>query len=271
LWASLTFWYSYDREEKKLTIRGNGDKTKEQLLISTFLNPDACEIEGLDTPLIHHHAPNDVGQNHPHLNLWSDYVNSNTEFANLITAIARRCNDTIVQSSINAGLSSVLCLGAAPLVTFDNVDDIKLMFGKSISDAVPSDQLDEIMEAQQLINSTYVGIVTWAPDQVFANVIGSASDPKPGGARSWIGLWMDHCNDGVRPSYCSSHNWFSADPAKQCSYAMVGGHVITGTTAKLLPVGSTVYIFPLCSNHNGYFSGHMRHIYNPIGIQLKYF
>lgn len=94
------------------------------------------------------------------------------------------------------------------------------------------------------IESVFGGEVTFNSGEFFANVIGSTNDPKIAG-QSWLNLWYNQM--GVYPTVCTSYQ-FGNFP---CGNSLVGGHVITGKVAKMVPMGSnSVYIFPICIQHN---------------------
>ena len=268
--AQLSFDYEYDRAENKLTIHGNDDRTDRQLRLTTFLSgaPDQGLLQA--PSLVFYTAPNDIGQNQPLLNVWADHVGRRPAALAALVDVARSANNTLVKAAMDAGVDSVLELGTPPVVTLDNLDDWKRMFGEPLAEAPAADRIAELIRVQFRVNSTYVGTVTWNEDTTYANVIGSTDDPKVGGV-SWVSLWSDKCNGGNGTDTCSSFNFFSRDTEWKCqTNDFVGGHVITGILAKSMPKGSTVYIFPICKRHNGSDPNYMKSKYNPKGVQLKY-
>jgi hypothetical protein len=268
--AQLSFGYEYDPQENKLTIRGNDDRTDEQLRITTFLSSALDRGLGQPPSLVFHTMPNDIGQNEPRLNVWADHVARRPAFLGALAEVARSANDTLVKAAMDAGVDQVLELGTPPLVTLENLNDFKRMFGEPVARGAAADPISEVIRMQFRVNSTYVGTVTWSLNATFANVIGSTDDPKVDGL-SWITLWADKCNGGSGTDTCSSHNYYSVNSDWKCQTSdFVGGHVITGTTAKSMSKGSTVYIFPICKRHNGSDPNYMKSLYNPKGVQLKY-
>ena len=94
------------------------------------------------------------------------------------------------------------------------------------------------------VESVWGGEVTLNYQESFANVIGSTGDPQIGGL-SWIRLWAGQYN--IYPIICTSYQFGRFN----CDESLVGGHVIGGTQAQVVPYGSnSVWIFPICSNHN---------------------
>ena len=120
------------------------------------------------------------------------------------------------------------------------------------------------------LQSTWGGTVTFAQNQFIGNVIGSSPDPKLPGSQPWIEIWERQFG---MEQYCTSHNWasglaFACDDSVQAN--RVGGHVVTGTVAKSMPVGSnSVYIIPICKAHNSDDTVYMRANVYTQGIWLK--
>lgn len=113
------------------------------------------------------------------------------------------------------------------------------------------------------VESVFGGEVTLNYGEKFANVIGSTNDPKIAGL-TWIQLWANQF--GTYPTVCTSYqlNGFS------CGSSLVGGHVIAGTQAKAVAKGSnSVWIFPICVQHNNNDSVYMEALKYAKGIWLK--
>jgi hypothetical protein len=258
VYAQLEFWYKYDITENKITLRGNDDKSDVQLSITSFSG---------DTPgLGFRHTPNDIAQP---ANLWADYVQHDAKLAAAMKSQARQCNQLLVDGLIEAGISAVLELRPPPVVTPENLDAYRGMFGDEIASNAPLDVPSEIKLLQLRVNSVYGGNVTWASNAQFANVIGSTTDPRPSKYASWIDMWATEANSGSRPTQCTSLDFFSNDPSKKCSTDFVGGHVVTGQTPTSPTKGSTVYLYPICKIHNGNNSCYMEVKENPTGVQLN--
>ncbi len=113
------------------------------------------------------------------------------------------------------------------------------------------------------VESVFGGEVTLNYAEAFANVIGSTADPKIAGL-TWIMLWTNQF--GVYPVTCTSYlsNGFA------CGGTLVGGHVIGGTQAQVVANGSnSVWILPICHNHNTNNSVYMQALKYLTGIWLK--
>lgn len=112
------------------------------------------------------------------------------------------------------------------------------------------------------LRSVYDDIEVFSANTCFANIIGSTGDPHPRGYLSWVRLWADAANDGVRPVNCCTDNAFYSDSSEElyyfgrvtnpeCGGILVGGHVIMGATeAERVARGSNIYLLPICSKHN---------------------
>jgi hypothetical protein len=182
---------------------------------------------------------------------------------------ARQSRQLLVDGLIEAGISAVLELRPPPVVTLENLDAYRDMFGDEIASNVPLDVTSEIKLLQLRVNSVYGGNVTWAGNAQFANVIGSTTDPRPSKYASWINMWATEANNGSLPTQCTSLNFFSNDPSNTCSTDFVGGHVVTGQTPTSPATGSTVYLYPICKRHNGNNSCYMEVKKKPTGVQLN--
>ena len=113
------------------------------------------------------------------------------------------------------------------------------------------------------VDSVWGGVVTLKYSEAFANVIGSSQDPKIGGM-SWIRLWEQQY--GVTATICTSYQ-FKGFP---CNYPILGGHVISGQHAETVHPGSnSVWIFPICQQHNNNDNVYMAALRYLNGIWLK--
>ena len=113
------------------------------------------------------------------------------------------------------------------------------------------------------LESVFGGEVTLSYGEAFANVIGSTSDPKIAGL-SWIQVWANQF--GVYPVICTSYQFNGFG----CGNTLYGGHVIGGTKAKVVAKGSnSVWIFPICVQHNNTNSVYMEALKYLKGIWLK--
>src|SRR5262249_14429005 len=112
------------------------------------------------------------------------------------------------------------------------------------------------------VDSVWGGTVAFSHGEAFANVIGSTSDPKIAGL-TWLTLWA---NQFGTPNICTSYQFNGFN----CSGFLVGGHVVTGQQAKVMPAGSNaVYIFPICVSHNNNNNVYMEALQYVNGIWLK--
>ena len=115
------------------------------------------------------------------------------------------------------------------------------------------------------IRSQFGGTITFATTDVFANVIGSSTDPKVDGL-AWINLWK-RTYPTATITQCSSYDF---PTGFGCTTNFVGGHVILGQTAQVVAAGSNdVYIIPICQKHNKNNNVYMRPIKENRAVWLK--
>ena len=105
------------------------------------------------------------------------------------------------------------------------------------------------------LKSVFEGTFNYSTNDVFANVIGSTSDPCSSSS-SWIQLFRDK---KIKCDSCVMEDCFYDSKDKtaktyftdyHCGGGIIGGHVVKGTKAQTLPKGSIVYLMPICHNHN---------------------
>ena len=119
--------------------------------------------------------------------------------------------------------------------------------------------LDEVYS----VESVFGGEVFLNYGEAFANVIGSTNDPKIAGL-TWIQLWANQFN--TYPVICTSYQFNGFG----CGNSLLGGHVIGGTQATVVPQGSnSVWILPICIQHNNTNAGYMEALKYLTGIWLK--
>ncbi|MES2727903.1 MAG: hypothetical protein V4643_12415 [Bacteroidota bacterium] len=261
VFAHLSIPYSYDPATQYITIPGPDDFSNKQIAIHTSLNehPD----------IFSRHILNSSEVLFTPSNVWKNYTDTTPMVTQVIQTAIRQTIDTLVKQLLEAGVQGVIQTGRAPVVTPGNYQDFKAMFKPEKAD-VAQPSLDDIIEVQSTVDSTYGGTITWTLNYAFANVIGSTYDPRPSGYNSWIQLWCITCNDGYYPTDCSSLNYSDGTTPFDCNTTdFVGGHVIPGTSTYTPADGSTVYIFPICKRHNGNDNIYMSMRYNPTGVVLN--
>lgn len=106
------------------------------------------------------------------------------------------------------------------------------------------------------LRSVFGGTRQYQNNQVFANIIGSTSDPRPHSCTSWLDLLRQN---GISCEKCVTDRYFY-DPRDQsgrtyfvnywCGGGLVGGHVVGDFENAAPAAGGTVYLIPICHNHN---------------------
>ncbi len=260
IFGHISIPYSYDPDTQYVTISGPEDISNKQLTIHTSLDqhPEITNSGSL----------NSTGNTLVTRNMWTDYIENTPAVKQLNQTVIRQAIDALVKELLDAGVQGVIQTGPAPIVNPHNYLDYKAMFAPNKAE-VEQPSLNDIIEVQQSVQSTYYGTITWNLNYAFANIIGSTNDPKPSGYSSWIELWAITCNGGHDTTRCSSYNYSDGAPPFNCNTSdFVGGHVIPGTVAKKVAKGGTAYIFPICKRHNGNDNIYMSSRYNPVGVVL---
>lgn len=247
IYARLTFEYEYDREKNLITLRGNDDRSTEQLRITTFL--------GGEERLASHHTPNDAGHNLTAGNVWSQQVLQSSRLGSALAGMARECNDELVQALKNEGVRAVRLRGTPPIVTAANLNDFKHMLREKVTKLASGKVPAEIARIQHILDSTYWGTWSWSNLQNFVNVLYSSDDPlpppDPKSYTSWLDLWSTKCNEGKPCTRCTSFNYFEPADGSVCQTDdFVGGHVLEGTNPNTVKVGDDVLVFAICRRHN---------------------
>lgn len=107
------------------------------------------------------------------------------------------------------------------------------------------------------LRSSFGGVEKYDSGQLFSNIIGSTYDPHPKG---YSGPWIDllkakgiNCDKCVTDGYFykpSDHSGGTYFTDYKCDTTMVGGHVLESFNNESPAEGSTVYLVPICHNHN---------------------
>jgi hypothetical protein len=261
VFAHLTIPYSYDPEVQELTIAGPTDTSDQQLAIQTSLDQHP--------KLISRRTVNRTAASFASPNMWADHIDNTPEVKQVHQTVIRATIAELVKQLINAGVQGVVQTGAAPIVTPDNYQSFKATFAPEKTDE-EHPLLEEIIEMQAVLDSTYGGTITWYENTAYSNVIGSTNDPKIEGF-SWIYVWMATCNDYYYPKVCSSLNYSDGKNNFDCNKDIenfVGGHVVRGEKSLQVAKGGTCYIFPICKRHNAKDNIYMSSRYYPEGVIL---
>lgn len=260
VFGHISIPYSYDPDMRYVTICGPEDTSDKQLAIHTSLEQHP--------KLTSSHSVHSTGATAVASNMWTDFINNSPVVKQANQTAIWQAIDTLVKQLLDAGVQGVIQTGPAPVVDPHNYQDYKAMFAPEKAN-VEQPTLDDILEIQGTVDSSYYGTITWALNCAFANIIGSTHDPKPPGYSSWIQLWSDKCHGGYNTTHCSSYNYDDGKNTFTCNTTgFVGGHVIPGQTAKAVAKGGTAYIFPICPRHNGNDNIYMSSRYNPTGVVL---
>ncbi|MBJ6369277.1 hypothetical protein [Snuella sedimenti] len=239
LQAYLSFSYEFDAESKTITLCGMDFETKDAMRLTTYPKGTTeychqgyskCTID--DESSMYNSNWNYNTQMTPNLeSLFVDVIKdaNNT----LLEAIKKLEGLTIKIKTLPPKLPSEVYLNTLLVYTggkFTGIYDPNKNYAEGYS--------------LKSIESVWGGIVTFTYGENFANVIGSTHDPHIA-SKSWIKLWEGQYGTATT---CTSLNYNGF--VCNVSSGLVGGHVITGKVAKVMPAGSDVYIMPICTAHN---------------------
>ena len=203
---------------------------------------------------------------------WSHSTPYTPGLASALTLSVRKANESIIAAATR--LFRVVRVHTPPptLETAEEINKWTMMYacdGTLLGSFDPTRRYPDGTTMVNHLQSTWGGTVTFKQGEHIANVIGSSSDPKING-QAWIELWERQY--GLE-DMCTSHDWasgkkFTCNDGSQAN--RIGGHIVTGTTAKRMPKGSNdVYIIPICKAHNGNDNVYMRAYVYTGGIWLK--
>lgn len=259
LLGRVVFSYTYDEAQRTVTVCGTDFPSADALRLVTF--PAGT------TEYCYHRAARSAGfaaddlMANPHWNCRTPLTPGLDE---ALQGMARAANKSLI-----AGLEDVPGLVVRirqqpPEVSAEAYQQLLTIYRDGVFQGPyePGCELGP-RDAVQTIDSVWGGTVKFSVGEAFANVIGSTSDPKIAG-KSWINLWADQF--GVYPNICTSYQFNGF----KCGSSFVGGHIVTGTTARQMPKGSnSVYIMQICHPHNKNDNVYMEALEYQAGIWLK--
>lgn len=162
-----------------------------------------------------------------------------------------KIKNAIIDESNKNGVT-VFVKSPFPEMDFEDYQNLSLVYdvNEKTLETFEIDKVYDITKRIFHIESYFKDIVYFAPNQKFANVIGSTHDPKIEG-KSWLKLWRNSFN--AKSKICSSfeYNNFNCTDGSDNGKHLVGGHIILGDKAGKIELGSDdVYIIPICKAHN---------------------
>jgi hypothetical protein len=230
LMARITFQYTYDEAAHLITVDGTDFAAENSI---SLVNPpgETSELPGIEA---------------------------------VLRGMAGEANESLINSlQMRQGLI-VRVRTDPPVLSVDDYQKLLAVYRdgphQGLFGEIDDGAADDVVQA---IQSTWGGVVTFNVNENFANVIDSTGDPKIDGL-TWIVLWANQFQ--YYPTICSSLNYLGFP----CGQPIFGGHVILGTVAQRVATGSnSVYIMPICQQHNNNDKTYMAAITNQNGIWLK--
>jgi hypothetical protein len=259
LLGRIVFRYTYDEAQRTVTVCGTDFASADALSLVTF--PARTE------EYCYHRTARSAGFANDDLTA-NTHWNCRTPLApgldEVLQGMARAANDSLIAGLKNFPGLIVRVRQPPPDLSADHYKQFLTVYRDGVFHGLYEPGLDLGPQDKVLtIESVWGGTVHFNVNEAFANVIGSARDPKIAG-KSWLNLWTDEF--GVTPNICTSYQFNGF----RCGTTFVGGHIVTGTVARTMPAGSdSVYIMPICHPHNNNDNVYMEAIEYQDGIWLK--
>jgi len=239
LLGKFSFQYSYDTERRAVTVCGTDFDSAHSMCLTTF--PEGT------TEYCHQRAAgggfeeDDLRAN-PHWN----YVSPLTPgLKDLFSGVVRTVNNQLIETLQKE--PQMVVQVRKPLPELSAEEHLQFLTVYRRGEFLGSYDANRAYGPEDTVvhvESVFGGEVTMNYAENFANVIGSTPDPKIAGL-TWIQLWARQF--GSYPTICTSYNYGGF----ACGPSLVGGHVILGQHAAVVPAGSnSVFIFPICVQHN---------------------
>ncbi len=258
LLAQLKFQYDYDEKQNIVTVCGTDFESSDAMCLKTV--PEGTSEYCNQRTSSGGFAADDLMHN-PHWNYRTPLMPG---LEDVLKKMARAANESLIAALKKVPGLTVKVRTHPPEIAPEDYNKLLTVYRDKKFHGLyepgteygPTDDLFTI-------ESVWGGTVQFNFQEKFANVIGSTNDPKIAGL-TWIQLWAKQY--GFYPTVCTSYQ-FNGFP---CGNSLVGGHVVTGTVATKVPAGSnSVYIFPICVQHNNDDKVYMEALKYLNGIWLK--
>lgn len=258
LMARVQFKYSYDETAHVITVCGTDFASADAISLVTF--PEGASEYCTQRAVPAGFPADDLTAN-PHWNYRTPLMPG---VEDVLRGLTRQASDALIAALRDVDGLAVRVRTDPPALSADDYRKLMAVYRDGVFRGFYGDVGDYSAGDVVLgIESTFGGEVTFNWNEAFANVIGSSGDPTIGGL-SWIRLWAGQF--GYYPTLCTSDH-FKGFP---CGNTILGGHVIVGKQAKEMPAGSnSVYIMPICIQHNNNDYVYMEALTNVKGIWLK--
>ena len=254
LLARLAFTYEYDAELPSVTVCAANYVSAETLYLTTY--PEGTEEFCHQRAHGHGNVHDDLLGN-PH---WYYLDPLMPGLSGFLRSVATRTIDALIAVLKETDGLSVGVKQPAPMLPPEVSRDLMRVYrdGEFVESYDPDKEYGSDCSFIT-VESTFAGTFNFAVNAAFANVRGSTRDPKINN-QSWIALWTATFHNAGPQGICASTT-FPAGFA--CGGNIVGGHIVSGTQWRSPPQGSTVYIIPICHNHN------MRYDTNGVSLGMK--
>lgn len=240
LQAQFSFTYDFDEANRTLTLAGTDYSSKDALVLTTFPKGTneychqsyaLCKVDDEDSL----YNPN-----------WNYNTPMTPNLEDIFTSMLREANETLIETAKKIEGIIVRVRTHPPVLSPEEFSKMLFVYKKNELVGIhnPNQEYGEEFTIVS-VSSVWGGTVRFNKGENFANVIGSTNDPQIGGL-TWIELWRKQFGSAIT---CTSldYNKFVCN----VQFGLLGGHIIVGQQAQKVPNGSnSVYILPICSNHN---------------------
>jgi len=257
LQAQFSFSYEFDEKNNVLTLCGADYASKDSMCLTTLL-------KGTDQKCHQRSFESLKGDGTSLFNLNWNHDTQMTPYLQegFVELVKKATNDLIEVTRKIDGLT-VHIRTTPPYLSTEEYSKYLLVYkdGKFLEFHDPDKDYDYKHKICNIL-SVWGGSVMFKWNENFANVIGSTGDKKIAGL-SWLQLWEKQFGQAKNCASLDYNNF-------NCHGGLVGGHVISGTKATIVPHGvNYVYIIPICTAHNNDDNVYMAAIEIYKGIWLK--
>ena len=254
----FSFRYTYDSALGVITVCGTDYASADGMTLVT-------RSQSTDQACFEHAAQSGFADDEVYGNaMWNYNTQLMPGAAEIFKGLARDANEALIKTLMAQPQVIVQVRKALPRLPLETYLDLCVVYrdGYFLELYDPNRQYGS-SDKLHPFESVFGGTVLFNQDENFANVIGSTKDPKIKG-KAWIRLWEEAF--GIWPACCTSLNYRGFS----CGSNLIGGHIIRGQSAQTVAKGSdSVYIFPICTQHNNNNYKYMAAVTNREGVWLK--
>jgi hypothetical protein len=260
--ATLTVWSEYEPTGNVLTLCSPDLVDSDSTCLNTYMQG------GQDQTCKQHTYPSDTSPCGSNPN-WNYCTSLTPGLQQAFLSSVRSAQEAIIHGARGQGLTVIIRTPVPPIPP-DLAEELQLVYEDGFFKGTfdPGEDYGPGMQVHN-IESTWYGEIYLQPSERFANVINSTKDPRIGGL-AWRRLWETQYGQATECSSFGHPNGFPCTAPPPPPENLVGGHVITGTKAQIIPKGSKkVFIMPICAKHNANDNTFMEAVVYLQGVALR--